>query len=202
MQPISVFFRWFFFLALAMVMLGMGAFFVINQAQVSREQLPVYGDVIDFSLTAHTGTPFSLADMQGKISIVDFIFTSCPMACPRMSTEMSELYHQFADAPEVLFVSISVDPENDTLERLQEYAGGYGVTDNRWVFLRGPIEDVAVLSEKGFSLGAEFPMNHSTKFVMVDPAGKIRGYYDSFEAEEMEQLKVHLQQLRKSNRRS
>lgn len=202
MQPISVFFRWFFFLALAMVALGLGAFYVINKAEVSRAQLPVYGEVIDFSLTAHNGAAFSLADMHGKISIVDFIFTSCPMACPRMSTEMSELYHQFADASDVQFVSISVDPENDTLERLQQYAGGYGVTDNRWVFLRGPIEDVAVLSEKGFSLGAEFPMNHSTKFVMVDPDGKIRGYYDSFEADEMAQLKTHLQQLLKADRRS
>jgi len=67
-----------------------------------------------------------------------------------MADRMGKLYKEFADFPNVQFVSISVDPDFDTPIVLQEYATIHGVNDNRWLFLRGAIDSVAYLSERDF----------------------------------------------------
>jgi len=96
----------------------------------------------------------------------------------------------------VQFVSISVDPDRDTLQVLREYAESWDVDDNRWVFLRAPIEDVIALMEGGFKLPAgELPMGHSNRFVLVDQNGVIRSYHDSFDDAALETLKNNMREL-------
>jgi protein SCO1/2 len=152
------------------------------------------GQLPDFNFVESTGRPFGLNELKGKINVVDFIFTSCPMICPVMSGKMAQLYRDFADKPQVRFVSITVDPETDTLPVLQAYAKSHGVTDNRWVFLRGPIEDIVSLSEKGFMLAADrLPGGHSTRFILVDDQGGIRGYYDSYDDLSLAKLREDIQ---------
>ncbi len=172
------------------------AAWVINSAESSREELTTYGTVPQFEFTERSGDTFGSLDMQGNICVVDFIFTSCKMACPIMSSKMSVLYRLFQDYPDVKFVSVSVDPDTDTLPVLNEYAKGYGVTDNRWVFLRAPIEDVINLSEQGFMLAAEnLPMGHSVKFALVDKTGNIRGFYSTDNDVSMNILKDNIKTL-------
>jgi protein SCO1/2 len=181
-------------LAAALVMLGI---LVTQQASKSRSNLPRYGEVTDFSFARSDGGSFTKQDFQGKISVVDFIFTSCRGVCPAMAGNMSELYRLFAGVAEIQFVSISVDPENDTPEVLSAYARENGVTDQRWLFLRGPIADVSTLCERGFLLpGKDFPSGHSSRFVLVDRQGWIRGYYDG--TGDMQLLTEHLRQLAKA----
>jgi len=200
MNGISFFFRWFFWLMLGMVFTATTVIYFFSDHRDPSSEMPVYGQLQDFSFISHTNAPFGLAQMQNKVNIVDFIFTSCGAACPRMATEMRELYHHFAQEPDVQFISISVDPQNDTIERLQKYAQGYGVSDKRWAFLRGPIDEVSDLAEKGFHVSGDFPANHSTKFVLVDQQGKIRGYYDSYDSESLHLLRKHIGFLLKKRR--
>ena len=112
-----------------------------------------------------------------------------------MNKRVSELYQKYATTDEVQFVSISVDPDRDSLHVLQEYARNYGVTDNRWLFVRAPIEEVHRISEKGFMLAGELPTIHSTKLILVDRDLNIRGYYDSFEDEHLRLLTTHVRAL-------
>jgi len=117
--------------------------------------------------------------MLGHITIVDFFFTSCPGVCPVLNGNMAELYRTLKGSDQVHFLSISVDPANDSLPALRAYAKEMGVDDNRWVFLRAPLPDVKQLCEQGFMLPAdELPMGHTTRFTLVDAKGRIRGYYD------------------------
>jgi protein SCO1/2 len=112
---------------------------------------------------------------------------------------MQELYESFRGSDDVRFLSISVDPERDTLEVLRDYADSLGVDDERWLFARGPIEDVVALSEKGFLLAAaNLPMGHSTRFALVDRDGGIRGYYDSRDEASLKTLKNELRGLVRS----
>ena len=91
------------------------------------------------------------------------------------------------------FVSISVDPDTDSLPVLRAYARDLGVTDNRWVFLRGPIDEVVRVSEKGFMLAmGALPAGHSSKFALVDAKGQIRGYYSSDDDESQLLLQHHI----------
>jgi protein SCO1/2 len=69
------------------------------------------------------------------------------------------------------------------------------VTDNRWLFLRGELEEVHRVSEQGFKLAGDLPTIHSTKLVLIDKDQKIRGYYDSFDEESLRLLTVHVREL-------
>ena len=175
---------------LVVALLAVGALFVIDRAEKSRQSLPVIDPVPAFEFTARNGQPFGMEDLKGKINVVDFVFTNCQGPCPVMSTNMAELYKFYAHSPKVQFVSISVDPARDSLAALQAYAERYGVTDYRWRFIRGPMEQVRQLSEGGFHLAADqLPMGHSTRFVLVDPQAQIRGYYDSNDMRSLDKLR-------------
>jgi protein SCO1/2 len=178
------------------IFLAAGGAIVIYQAEKSRTEIPELWEVPSFEYTERHGQPFGLKDMKGKINIVDFIFTNCRSVCPVMSARMSELYELYSPYDFIRFVSISVDPERDTPEVLKEYADSWGVDDDRWVFLRAPIEDVVRLSEEGFKLPLEDPpMGHSNRFVLVDQDGMIRSYHDSFDDVALEALKRNVKVL-------
>lgn len=170
--------------------------YIIQRANQHRVVLPVLGEVPEFTFTERSGEPFGKKDFSGKISVVDFIFTTCPGVCPIMAERMSHLYKLYEQHPEVQFVSISVDPDTDSLPVLREYAKDQGVTDNRWLFLRGSVEQVMRVSEQGFKLAMGIlPAGHSSRFVLVDAKGQIRGYYSSDEDESQVLLQHHIRAL-------
>lgn len=179
-----------------LIVFGITAAFVIKWANFSRTNLPVYGTVPAFEFTDQNGEQFGLEEMKGKINVVDFFFSNCHGPCPIMSRNMLKLYKLYEQSDRIQFVSISVDPERDTLLRLQEYAGELGVTDKRWHFLFAPMPDVVDLCEKGFMLAAEdLPGGHSTQFVLIDNVGRIRGYFSGTDDQEIELLKEQIRAL-------
>jgi protein SCO1/2 len=175
--------------------LSVSALIVIHLANKSRSDLPVLGDVPEFQFTERSGSTFGNNDMTGVINVVNFFFTTCQGPCPVMNARVAELYQKYSTTDQVRFVSISVDPKRDSLVVLRKYAQEFGITDNRWLFLRGEIDEVHRVSEKGFMLAGDLPTIHSTKLVLVDRNQKIRGYYDSFDEEELRLLTVHVREL-------
>jgi len=141
--------------------------------------LPIIKNIPSFSLNTQDGYIFSETDLIGKVTVLDFMFTSCAGPCPVMASNMKKLYNQYQSKPEVQFVSITVDPYTDTEEVLKQYALAYGVKDERWQFLTGEIDAIKSLSQDGFLLFADnLPAGHAIKFVLIDSEGKIRKYYD------------------------
>jgi len=180
------------------LILAVFAVLVLRLAEKSKAELPVYGEVPQFTFVNQDGEPFGSADMIGKVTVVDFIFTRCKSACPIMAREMSALYRVFETTDDLQFVSITVDPGHDTLAVLRDYARANGVTDDRWQFLHTDIESVVELSEKGFMLAADqLPMGHSTKFALVDRSGKIRGYFNAMDDKPMAVIRQQIVQLLK-----
>ena len=160
-------------------MLGSFGFFVIDKATKSRiDNIGIIGQVPSFSLTNFAGSIITEKQLDNRISIVSFIFTQCEGACPIMSENMSILQERFASSNDIQFLSITTDPDYDTLEVLNEYSSNYS-NKNNWYFLRGNIIDVIELSEKGFFLSAALlPAGHSTRLVLVDKQLNIRKYYE------------------------
>jgi protein SCO1/2 len=160
---------------------------------LSNRPLPSYGTVPQFQLTNQEAQAFGSQNLAGKIWIADFIFTSCPGPCPIISTRMSELQKPLAKS-DVRLVSFSVDPEKDTPEVLRAYADKLRQEPSRWDFLTGPLETISSLSRDGFKLAiaaGEEPGSgpvHSTRFVLVDRRGTIRGYYDALAADGVTKL--------------
>ncbi len=142
--------------------------------------LPVLGKIPQFTLTAQTGESFDRKMLDGKIWIADFIFTSCGSSCPMMSAKMRQVQSQVA--PDVKLVSFTVDPEHDIPAVMADYARRYGAEKGRWYFLTGDRARLNALSFDTFKLNSvDGSLNHSTRFVLVDRSGRIRGYYGTEE---------------------
>lgn len=145
-------------------------------------ELPVLGEIGAWSLTAEDGRPIGDRDLQGKIWIVDFIFTNCAGPCPLMTDGMKALVDALPDDPRFHFVSFSVDAQNDTPEVLRNFAKRWNAPP-RWRFVTGV--GVYNLAIHQFKLGVEpdpyqtpgSEWIHSTRFTLVDGAGRMRGTY-------------------------
>ena len=178
------------FLSLAV---AFGAYFLFREPPRERllRPLPVIGQLPPFQLTDQAGRTITLASLAGHPWVADFIFTSCAGTCPQMTARMAGLRKKL---PGVRLVSFSVDPARDTPQVLAAYAARYGADARRWVFLTGKPEEVTALVTQGFRLSRaegtdpREPIIHSVRFVLVDAAGAIRGYYDSTDPEHMERL--------------
>lgn len=158
--------------------------------------LPELGTLGDFELTDTQGQSFGLAQLQGKIWIADFIFTSCAGICPVMSENMRKLHRKLEERPDVRFVSVTVDPETDTPEVLGDYAKRFSADTTRWHFLTGPESAIEDLTVNEFKVGSvEDPIIHSNRFVLVDGDAKIRGYYVGTEEADLARLNEDLETL-------
>jgi protein SCO1/2 len=154
-----------------------------------RPALEVLGDIPHFDLTAQNGQPFDSRTLGGKIWVADFIYTTCPGPCPRMTSQMHEVQDALSQEPDVRLVSFSIDPANDTPPVLAAYAKVHGASPAIWYFLTGPISTLQVLDRDAFKLGGiDGTLQHSTRFVLVDRLGRIRGYYDTSEASSIQKV--------------
>ena len=159
--------------------------FWLRQAQVaqhSRRTILSYGTIPPFELTNQDAQPFGTGQLQGRIWIADFIFTSCPGPCPLISSRMAELQRPLENS-DVHLVTITVDPETDTPEVLRDYAERLHARPGRWDFLTGDKDTIFKLTQQGFKLAVadgeeEGNPVHATRAVLVDRRGTIRGYYD------------------------
>ena len=106
----------------------------------------------NFELTAHTGETLKFFDdvIEGKVVAVNFIFTSCKDVCPMEPARMASVYQILGDrvGSDVFFYSITIDPENDTVDVLRDYAERFGVNGDNWKFLTGNKEEIDIIRDK------------------------------------------------------
>jgi len=144
--------------------------------------LPVYWQIPAFQLTAQSGQPFDSKSLQGNIWVADFIFTTCPGPCPRMSSQMRGVQSAVASMPDVKLVSFTVDHKNDTPTVLAAYATRYRAEPGRWFFLTGDQAALETICRNGFKLGdVDGSLVHSTRFVLLDRQSRVRGFYSTSE---------------------
>lgn len=179
------------------IVLVIGAWYLLKEVQATsrpEELLADYGAVPNAELIERSGSKVSLGDLEGNIWVATFIFTRCAGTCPGMSKKMEDLQQSLRKAGDVKLVSFTVDPDNDTPERLRSYAEGYNADAEKWLFLTGKKEQMQDLARNAFKLTVEEgtdpaePIIHSKRFVLVDKDGHIRGYYNSDDAEAKQKL--------------
>ena len=149
---------------------------VFLAACAGPKPLPILGQVPPFQLTAQTGQPFNSRSLDGHIWVANFIYTTCTGPCPMMSSQMRRV--QLSTAPNISLVSFTVDPRHDTPPVLAAYAGHFTADAARWHFLTGEPSRLSDLGLHAFKLNSvDGSLMHSTRFVLVDGAQRIRGYY-------------------------
>ncbi len=158
----------------------------------------------DFRFQERSGNTVTQADLDDRVWVASFIFTRCPLSCPRISSVMKGLQERLART-NVLLVSISVDPEHDTPAVLTEYANRFGALPDRWWFLTGPKQPTYDLVHHGFKLalaettaidrsdGAE-SFTHSDRLALVHQ-GRVVGFFESSDPPSLDELVARANRL-------
>lgn len=183
-----------------------GLVFVVLGRLGRGDELPDFGEVADFRLIDSDGAPVARADLLGQVWVANFIFTSCPSFCPRLSGQMALVQRRLDSVDGIRLVSFSVDPVTDTPQVLREYGERWGAVPGRWLFVTGERREMYEMVRDGFKLAVEERspeeaadgqgiILHSDRFVLVDSRGRIRGYYTGTDDDSVTELVAATLQL-------
>jgi protein SCO1/2 len=159
--------------------------------------------VSDFELINQNGKIITQSDYNDKIYVTDFFFTRCPSICPIMSNNMEKLQDIFLKENEVMFLSMSVTPELDSVPVLKKYAEKNGVVDTKWNITTGDKKHIYNLARKSYFAavdqgdGGLQDFIHTPNFILIDQEKRIRGVYDGTKEEEINRIAQDIKQLLK-----
>lgn len=155
----------------------------------------VYHKIAAFSFVNQDSVTISNSDLEGKVYVADFFFTTCPTICPVMKTQMLRVYEKYKDDPNFKILSHSIDPKHDTVALLKDYSQRLGVENaSTWHFLTGDQEKIFEIGQTSYLTTAMEDQQepggflHSGAFVLVDQKGKIRGVYDGTKEDQVNRL--------------
>ncbi|SDX56774.1 protein SCO1/2 [Hydrobacter penzbergensis] len=196
--------KWLVYLLFFVVLLAGFYFFLFRGTDLWKPKLPVLSYVKSYRLTAQDGRPYTDQDMLGKVSVVEYFFTSCRGICPKMNTNMKAIYETFKQEPDFMIVSNTCDPGTDSVPRLKAYADSMKADPAKWVFLTGRKDSLYQLARNSYLL--DDPKNsfqkiedqfiHTQFFALVDKNGKVRGQiYDGLKADELDKMKKDIRTL-------
>lgn len=198
--------------------------FYVNTTS-KEKYLPVYNpidlspDVVDSSLlrvgvghkigafefTNQNGKIISDKDLEGKIYVAEYFFTTCGTICPIMNKQMQRVQKAYAKRNDFKILSFTVDPETDNVAQMKKYATEHHVDDAQWWFLTGDKDKLYDLARKSFFVlkpaeaenvgdaGSDFI--HTNNFVLIDKNKKIRGYYNGIEKQSVDSLIIDIETL-------
>ncbi|HEV3440834.1 MAG TPA: SCO family protein [Gemmata sp.] len=163
-----------------------------------------------FSLMERNGRTITEQDLRGSVWVVSFVFTRCTGPCPQVTATVAKLQAELNDVPGVKFVTITVDPGHDDMAKLRDYAKHFNADADRWLFLTGDEATIHKLMREQFKQAIERKSDedvkpgdefgHSTRLLVVDKEGLIRGSFDGLQNEEYpeskEQFEANLSRLK------
>jgi len=144
----------------------------------------IYHSIPEFKLSNQEKDSISNANLDGKVYIADFFFTTCPSICPIMTNNMVKIQRAFKGNENFALVSHTVNPENDNEEVLKDYAAEMHADTKNWHFLTGEKEEIYQTAFSGYFANADEDelapggFLHSQYFILVDKQGRVRSGYD------------------------
>lgn len=197
-----------FFVVLALVF-----YFVLTQV------IPGYGDrkvnpvsyVRPFGFTNQDGKKVTEKDIDGKVYVAEFFFTTCKGICPDMNNNMRLVYDLLNDEKDFLILSHTCDPETDSVAQIKHYADSMKVNTDKWIFLTGRKDSLYNAARVSYTL--DNPENnllniddqfiHTQFWALVDKDGDVRKIYDGLKESEVRALiKDARKLLQKEKRKS
>jgi protein SCO1 len=192
-------------------------------AEVASTLLPYYNDadftprwspdldgfhrVRDFELVDQRGGKLTREELRGRVTVVDFFFTSCPAICPKLTASMASLQREFLLDDDVMLLSHSVTPDIDTPAVLQAYGAKHGVDFTRWRLVTGSQQEIYDLG-RNYYFVEEIGLNksageflHTENFVLVDGDFYLRGIYNGLDPRSMKQLAEDVRLLQNEARK-
>ena len=185
-----------------------GAFYIALTKMIpgyGKVQLPVLSQVQPFSFTSQEGKTITNRDIEGKVYVAEFFFTTCKGICPKMNTNLKTVYSDLKNEPDFLILSHSVNPGTDNVERLKRYSDSLGMDPAKWILLTGnkdSLYQAARLSyllddPKNVNLPTEEQFIHTQFFALVDKNGHVRKIVDGLKKEELAEMENDIHALLK-----
>lgn len=175
--------------------------FYFNTTNSQKRSLPVLGNpghtVDTFTFINQEGRPFTKKDMDGKISVVEYFFTTCTSICPKMNKSLERVYKAYKGNPNVLLLSHTVDPVHDTAGAMKAYSLRFDADPKQWVFLTGDKKRLYEMARYSYLISAQDDTTgvtpdedfiHDNHFALVDRTGHIRGFYDGLNAVQVDSM--------------
>lgn len=181
-------------------------YFLFRGTDNWKVKMPILSYVQPFSFTNQDGQQVTEAVYQNKISVVEYFFTTCKGICPKLNTNMKQVYEIYKNVPDFQIISHTCNPDTDSVSVLKHYADSLQVDTKKWIFLTGRKDSLYQMARGSYLL--DDPKNnvekiedqfiHTQFFALVDKQGKLRGkIYDGLKALEVEQLKQDISKLLK-----
>jgi protein SCO1 len=197
---------WVVWAAIGLVLTVLTLSVLVLQSRVRVEPLPVFGTITGFQLTNQLAEPVTAAVLRDQVWVANIIFTRCPCICPVMTRHMAQLQELIPAGAPVRLVSLTADPEFDTVEVMRRFAEGFGADPVRWLFLTGPKEEIyrfamedlkltAMESEPDQRVNMDDLFIHSGTFVLIDGEGRLRAVYDGTESEAPQRAMTGIRRL-------
>lgn len=201
-----------FYIALGLIVVPILVLLIFNQGKQNFNSLPYFGERIppegdrkdtlyyevpDFHLVNQKGDTVSQKDLNGYIYIANFFFASCEDVCPMMNAKVETVYNKLKEFSEVKFISHTVDPLNDSVPVLREYAERFHADPTIWYFVTGAPDDLFEAG-RGYLLPVSHEdktIDHSQQLILVDKEKHIRGIYDGLSDADIKRLKEDVKVL-------
>lgn len=188
-------------LSLLFIAASVFAYFYYDAMQTNKKVLPILGTpghvIGSFKFVDQDSNIVSDVDVQDKIRVVEYFFTTCQGICPRMNENMVSVYDAYKGEDNFIILSHTVNPEIDTVAVMKKYAENFNADSRYWKFLTGDKKELYDMARYSYLVSAEDPepdvsiehdFIHSEKFILVDPQNRIRGQYDGTNMEEVKNL--------------
>lgn len=180
------------------------ATFTPNWLEPNSTEVKGMHKIPEFSFINQDGEIVTEKTFDNKIYVTDFFFTSCRGICPAMTKNMNAVQDAFKDDNEVLLLSHSVTPENDSVSVLKNYAEAHGVISGKWHLVTGNQKDIYDLGRKSYFVEEDLGLQkgadeflHTENFILVDKNKHIRGIYNGLNKTSIEQLIADIKTLKK-----
>jgi len=154
----------------------------------------IWHKVKNISFVNQLGKTVNLDDLKGKIIVIDFFFTRCPSICPGLARSMKKLQNSFVKNDDIVqFISISIDPEHDSVVQLRKFADRYEINHDTWWLVTGNKKEIydMALNELKANIadpGVDTAFIHTENFFLLDTNHIVRGYYNGFDSVKQAQL--------------
>lgn len=198
--------RWIIYV-LFFVVMAIGFYFTMGRLipGYSAVKLPVLNYVQPFSFTNQDGKTITERDLEGKVYVTEYFFTTCPNICPLLNGNMRKVYESFKDVQDFVIVSHTCDPDRDSATQLKHYADSMQVDTKKWWFLTGRKESLYQTARVSYLLddpknslqNIEDQFMHTQFFALVDRNGQVRKIYDGLKDQEVIQLQSDIKEVLK-----
>ena len=181
-------------------------YFVFRGTDNWKVKMPILSYVQPFSFTNQNGVAVTDKNLLNKITVVEYFFTTCKGICPKLNTNMKQVYEIYKNEPDFQILSHTCNPDTDSVSVLKHYSDSLQVNTQKWIFLTGRKDSLYQMARGSYLL--DDPKNnvekmedqfiHTQFFALVDRQGKVRGkIYDGLKVLEVEQLKQDISKLLK-----